>query len=581
MAIVTASVSAGTDECAPGLGNLMVAEARRSALIKAAVHCPSMALSPRQVCDLELLLSGGFAPLKGFLGRADYDSVVQDMRLKNGSLWPIPVTLDVHEPDAERLAGAKMVALRDPTGLLLAMLTVDDLWEPDRSHEARQVLETQDTFHPGVGYLINRAGRYYLGGTVEGIRRPQHYDFNAWRDTPQMLRSHFAARGWKRVVAFQTRNPMHRAHKEITVSAARAIGGHLLIHPAVGVTKPGDIDYFTRVRSYQLIQRRYPDNMAMLSLLPLAMRMGGPREAVWHAIIRKNHGCTHFIVGRDHAGPGQDRQGRPYYREDAARELAEAHASEIGIGIVPFSNMVYASERRRFVAVTEIRQGEKTLTVSGTELRKRLANGSEIPPWFSYPEVLQELRRSFPPRHEQGFVIFLTGFSGSGKSTIAQAVRSKLMEQTMRPVSLFDGDIIRKHLSKGLGFSSEDRSTNVRRIGFVASEVARHRGIAICAAIAPYRSDRQVNRSSISASGGYVEVYVDAPLEVCEERDVKGLYARARAGIIKGFTGIDDAYEEPRDAEVVCYTAKETVAESADKVLACLRDLGYLPPIEE
>ncbi len=557
---------------------LMVDEARRCALIQMAVRSPSLSLRPRQVCDLELLLSGGFAPLDGFMGRAEYDSVVSRMRLKDGTLWPIPITLDIHAPDAERLAGAAMVALRDPTGLLLAMLTMGDLWEPDRDREAQLVYQTQDTYHPGVGYLMNRSGQFYLGGSLEGVQSPKYYDFNRWRDTPRTLQSAFVAQGWKRVVAFQTRNPMHRAHKEITDRAARHVGAHLLIHPAVGVTKPGDIDHFTRVRSYQHIKTRYPANTAMLSLLPLAMRMAGPREAVWHAIIRKNHGCTHFIVGRDHAGPGEDRQGHPYYAGDAAHEMAMAAAREIGIGIVPFRNMVYAPGRRTYIPVTDIEPGEETLTVSGTELRKRLADCAEIPDWFSYPEVLKELRTSHPPRYQQGFVVFLTGLSGSGKSTIAHAVRSNLLELTMRPVSLFDGDVVRKHLGKGLGFSAADRSTNVRRIGFVASEVARHRGIAICAAIAPYRADRDVNRSRIAVSGGYVEVFVDAPLEVCEERDVKGLYARARAGIITGFTGIDDVYEAPENADVVCCTETESIEESMEKVLSCLRDLGYLLP---
>ena len=545
-------------------------------MTSAAVYVPSLALTPRQVCDLELLLSGGFSPLRGFLDRADYDGVVEHMRLEDGTLWPMPVTLDIHEADAERLAGEEIVALRDQTGLLLAVLTAGDLWEPDKEREAAQVFGTTDTDHPAVGYLKNQAGRFYLGGTLEGIQLPPHYDFGTLRQTPRALRAFFVEKGWDRVVAFQTRNPMHRAHKELTDRAARDIGGHLLIHPVVGMTKPGDIDHFTRVRSYQKLIQYYPEGTAMLSLLPLAMRMGGPREAVWHALIRRNYGCTHLVVGRDHAGPGKNRNGQPFYGPYDAQNLVMQLGEEIGIGVVPFRLMVYAPADNAYKPIDEVAEGEEVLAISGTELRQRLGTGEAIPAWFSYPEVLEEIRHTHPPRHRQGIVIFFSGLSGSGKSTIALAVQSKLLELTTRPVTLLDGDVVRKHLSKGLGFSAQDRSTNVRRIGYVAAEIARHRGIAICAPIAPYKADRDVNRSRIAGYGGYLEVFVDAPLEVCEQRDVKGLYAKARAGIIRGFTGIDDPYEAPEDAEVVCHTDREAIEESAGKVLARLRDLGYL-----
>ena len=369
---------------------------------------------------------------------------------------------------------------------------------------------------------------------------------------------------------------MHRAHKELTDRAARDIGGHLLIHPVVGMTKPGDIDHFTRVRSYQELLRHYPEGTAKLSLLPLAMRLGGPREAVWHALVRRNYGCTHLIVGRDHAGPGKDRSGRPYYGPYDAQQLVMGLSDEIGVEVVPFRLVVYVPASKAYKPIDEVSEGEETLTISGTELRRRLGTGEEIPEWFSFPGILDELRRTHPPRNRQGFVLFFSGLSGSGKSTIAIAVQSKLLELATRPVTLLDGDVVRKHLSKGLGFSAGDRSTNVRRIGYVASEIARHGGIAICAPIAPYQADREVNRSRILACGGYVEVFVDAPVEVCEARDVKGLYAKARAGIIKGFTGIDDPYEAPENPDVVCHTDRETIEESAGKVLARLRELGYL-----
>ena len=559
------------------LCDLIVTNARRRELVAEAVRLPSLRLTPRQVCDLELLLCGGFSPLRGFMDRACYEGVVEDMRLTGGALWPIPITLDISQADADRIGGHATIALRDQTGLLLAILQAGDLWRPDKEKEAQSVYGSTSTEHPAVGYLMNQAGEYYLGGALEGIQLPQHYDFQELRRTPAGLRGYFEVQAWERVVAFQTRNPMHRAHKELTDRAARDIGGHLLIHPVVGMTKPGDIDHFTRVRSYKQLLRRYADNSATISLLPLAMRMGGPREAVWHAIIRKNYGCTHLIVGRDHAGPGTDSRGAPFYGPYEAQKLVVEMSEEIGIEVVPFRLMVYAPARDAYKPINEVEAGEETLSVSGTELRRRLAMGDDIPSWFSYPEVLTELRRTHLPRHAQGFAVFFTGLSGSGKSTIANALQSRLLEITTRPVTLLDGDVVRNHLSKGLGFTRKDRSTNVQRIGYVAAEIARHHGIVICAPIAPYTSDRAVNRRRISGGGGYIEVFVNAPLQVCERRDVKGLYAKARAGIIRGFTGIDDPYEAPGYADVVCYTDLESITESTNKVLSKLRALGYLP----
>lgn len=558
------------------LFNLIATEARKAELKKAAVNFPSITLTARQICDLELLLCGGFSPLRGFLNRADYEGVLDEMRLEDGTLWPIPVTLDVSEAVAITVSAATHVTLRSSTGVVLAVLEVGDIWRVDKDREAQSVYGATSLEHPAVAYLANRTGDYYIGGLLEGFQLPRHYDFEELRKTPQQLRDTFAEHGWERIVAFQTRNPMHRAHKELTDLAARDIGGQLLIHPVVGMTKPGDIDHFTRVRSYQRLLRHYPENAATLSLLPLAMRMGGPREAVWHAIIRKNYGCTHLIVGRDHAGPGSDSSGAPFYGPYEAQDLVLEHKDEIGVEIVPFRLMVYAPGKKAYKPIDALKDGEETLSISGTELRRRLATGEEVPEWFSYPDVLAELRKTYPPRDEQGFTLFLTGFSGSGKSTIANAVRVKLLELTSRPVTLLDGDIVRTHLSKGLGFSREDRSANVQRIGYVASEVTRHHGICICAAIAPYHTDRQVNRERISRVGGYLEVFVDAPIEVCEARDVKGLYAKARAGIIKGFTGIDDPYEVPEDAEIVCHSGQESIDESVDAVLSALYAFGYL-----
>jgi len=558
------------------LVNLMAGESRRAEVAEIALRSPSLRLTARQLCVLELLLCGGFSPLTGFLNRADYEHVVRNLRLASGELWPIPVMLEVSAADVARIADHEHVVLRDITGLTLAVMKRGDLWKPDKAKEAAGVFGTVSTAHPAVDYLMNKAGGYYLGGTLEGVSLPRQYDFKRIRHTPQQLRAAFRKRGWHRVVAFQTRNPMHRAHKELTDRAAEAIGGQLLIHPAVGMTKPGDIDHFTRVRSYKRLLRHYPENAAMLSLLPLAMRLGGPREALWHAIIRKNYGCTHLIVGRDHAGPGMAVGNKPLYGPYDAQALVDRYSRELDIEMVPFKLMVYVPGEKAYRSQDELPQGTTTLSLSGTALRRMLVDGDRIPDWFSYADVIDELRHRYPERGHQGFAVFLTGLSGSGKSTIGNALQSRLLELTTRPVTLLDGDVVRTNLSRGLGFSKEDRSVNVQRIGYVASEIVRHRGIVICAPIAPYAQDRSVNRSRIGGYGGYVEVFVDAPLEVCEKRDVKGLYAKARAGVIKGFTGIDDPYEAPDQAEVICRTDQESVEESTEKVLAKLRTLGYL-----
>ncbi len=521
-------------------------------------------------------MTGAFSPLRGFLGQADYDSVVETMRLTDTTLWPMPITLDVTEEFASGLETGQQVALRDSEGVMLAVLTVSDIWTPDKEKEASGVYGTTDPAHPGVDYLINTAHPVYVGGTVEAIQRPVHYDFRSLRLTPAEVRTRFARMGWRKIVAFQTRNPMHRAHVELTRRAATEVGANLLIHPVVGMTKPGDVDHYTRVRAYQAVLGRYPRQTAMLALLPLAMRMGGPREAVWHAIIRKNHGVTHFIVGRDHAGPGTDSNGEPFYGPYDAQELLKKHEDELGVAMVPFKLMVYVEDLDAYMPVDEVPEGMRTLSISGTELRERLASGREIPDWFTYPEVVAELRRTHPPRSKQGFTVFFTGLSGSGKSTVANALLVKLLEIGGRPVTLLDGDIVRKHLSSELGFSKEHRDINIRRIGFVASEITKHRGIAICAPIAPYDSVRKENKALISQYGGYILVYLNTPLEVCEQRDRKGLYAKARAGIIKEFTGISDPYEEPDDADVVIDTTDISPEEAANEIIIELERLGYI-----
>jgi sulfate adenylyltransferase len=558
------------------IADLYAAPEAVGALKQAAAGLPSWDLTRRQLCDLELLMNGGFAPLTGFLGRTDYEAVRDTMRLADGTLWPIPVTLDVSRAFAAAVEPGQEIALRDPEGVILATMRVTDRWEPDKALEAERVFGADDRAHPAVDYLHRLAGPVCLGGRVTGLTRPVHYDFRGRRDTPNELRALFRKLGWRRVVAFQTRNPLHRAHQELTFRAARETQANLLIHPVVGMTKPGDVDHFTRVRCYEAVLDQYPAATTTLSLLNLAMRMAGPREALWHGIIRRNHGCTHMIVGRDHAGPGRNSAGRDFYDPYAAQTLFAAHQDEIGVEMVPFRHMVYVRERAQYVPSDEVHANETVLDISGTELRRRLNEGLDIPDWFSFPDVVRELRRTRPARSQQGFTVFFTGLSGSGKSTIANALMVKLMEMGGRPVTLLDGDIVRKHLSQELGFSKEHRDINIRRIGYVASEITKNRGIAICAPIAPYADTRRAVREMVEEHGAFVEVHVATRIEECERRDRKGLYALARAGKIKEFTGISDPYEEPETPELRLDTEGVEVDSCAHQVLLTLESLGLI-----
>ena len=533
-------------------------------------------LTPRQICDLELLMNGGFNPLKGFLSEADYNSVVETMRLEDGSLWPMPITLDMGEAFAEKLNIGQDIALRDQEGVILATMTVTDRWMPDKAKEAKLVFGADDLAHPAVNYLHNTAGAVYLGGPVVGIQQPIHYDFRARRDTPNELRAYFRKLGWRKVVAFQTRNPLHRAHQELTFRAAKEAQANLMIHPVVGMTKPGDIDHFTRVRCYEAVLDKYPAATTTMSLLNLAMRMAGPREAVWHGLIRKNHGCTHFIVGRDHAGPGKNSAGEEFYGPYDAQDLFRTYQEEMGIEMMDFKHMVYVQERAQYEPADEIEEGVTVLNISGTELRRRLSEGLEIPEWFSFPEVVAELRKTRPPRSKQGFTVFFTGFSGSGKSTIANALMVKLMEMGGRPVTLLDGDIVRKNLSSELGFSKEHRDLNIRRIGYVASEITKNGGIAICAPIAPYASTRRAVREDVEQFGAFAEVHVATSIEECERRDRKGLYKLAREGKIKEFTGISDPYDVPENPELRVETENVDVDHCAHQVLLKLESMGLI-----
>lgn len=533
-------------------------------------------VTARQRCDLELLLVGGFNPLSGFLSREDYDSVLSSNRLSTGQLWPMPITLDVHDEFAKQVIPGEEIMLCDSDNSLIATMLITDKWRPNKALEAWAIYGTEDQTHPGVDYTLNQSYSWYLGGPVTLLYPPKHYDFNELRYTPQQLKEHFQALNVQKIVAFQTRNPLHRAHMELTLRAAQQHDAHLLIHPVVGLTKIGDIDYFTRVRCYQKIIPYYPKGTATLSLLPLAMRMAGPKEALWHALIRKNYGCTHFIVGRDHAGPGKNAQGQNFYDDYAAQELAIHYQDELGIQVVPFAEMVYVKERNHYCPINEVQNHETALTISGTELRDALVTQSPIPEWFSFPDVVDELRQSYPPKHEQGMTLFFTGLPSSGKTTLAQALMARLHSYGKKTVSLLDGDVVRRHLAGELGFSKEDRDLNIHRIGFVAAEITKMRGIALCAAIAPYEEARVKNRQLISQYGHYIEIYVATSLAVCENRDVKKLYEKVRKGEISGLTGVDDPYERPKDAEIVLNTEHHSVAESVDIIIDFLQKQGYL-----
>jgi sulfate adenylyltransferase len=556
--------------------NLIVDSERANDLRKLSRNLQSITLNSRQLSDLELLMNGAFSPLRGFMTGDDYISVRDTMRLRDGTLWPIPVCLDISEEQSRQLSVGQSVALRDAEGFMVAILTIEDIWAADKSLEAERVYGTRDMSHPGVEYLFNNTGTHYAGGAIEGIQFPLHFAFRRYRHTPLEIRSLYRKLGWRRIVGFHTRHPLHRAQFEMTLRAMALAGANLLLHPVVGRVRPGDIDTYTRIRCYTAISEKYPPNMMLLSLLPLSMRMSGPREALFHAIIRKNYGCTHFIIGRNHASPGSRSDGQPFYDDHAVKELVKSFGDEIGISIIAFDEMVYVPEEDAHIPLSEVPEGMAVRSLSDDEFHKKLREGKRLPEWFTFPQVAQVLQKAYPPRHKQGVTIFCTGLSGAGKSTIAQILYSRFLEMGGRPVTLLDGDIVRLNLSNELGFSKEHRDINVRRIGFVASEITKNRGIAICAPIAPYSETRRQIRRLIENYGGFVEVYVATPLEVCEGRDRKGLYAKARAGLLKGFTGVDDPYQAPESPEVFIDTTDMTPDEAAQEVLLYLERAGYI-----
>jgi len=557
--------------------SLLVHFRRVEALRQEALELESIDLSARQLCDLELLLNRGFYPLNGYLRREDYESVLENMRLADGTVWPIPICLDVTEKVASSLQPGDRVALNDTEGFLLAILTVEDIWQPDKKKEALAVLGCDDPKkHAGVRQLYELVGGWYLGGRVEGVSLPIHYDFQHLRLSPSETVRRFTMNGWRRVLGFHTDEYLHCAHREMVISAAREVGAAIFLQPVADLTHPGNLEHYTQVRCYQAFTEKFPANMIMLGLTPFSSRKAGPREALWQAIVRKNFGCSHFMVADDHADPliGVNGDDHRFYPRGAAQELVAQYAPETGIEMVPQKNMGYHHELKKYV---EVLQGDDDVaTISSKELHRKLVMGEEIPEWFSYPEIVEQLRVSFPPRSKQGFTVFMTGLSGSGKSTIAKVLMVKFLEMSDRPVTLLDGDIVRKNLSSELNFSKEHRNLNVTRIGFVASEITKNGGIALCAPIAPYDESRQANRELISGYGGYIEVHVATPLEICEQRDRKGLYAKARSGKVKGVTGVSDPYESPANPELTIDTSSCTPMEAVQEILLYLEEQGYL-----
>lgn len=556
--------------------NLLVEDERRALLEEVALELPDIVLNDRQLCDFELIATGVFSPLEGFMTRGDYESVLDRMRLQNGLLWPIPVCLDIGETQARSLEAGQSVALRDHEGFLLAVMHIEDIWPVDREKEALKVLRTMDANHPSVRYLLANSGDYYLGGGLEVLNLPIHPDFKQLRLMPEELRSTFTKLGWHRVVGFETRNPLHRPQFEMTLRAMRKARANLLILPIAGQSRPDDFDHYTRVRCLRRMTHRYPPDSFIINLLPLAMRMAGPREALLHLILARNYGCTHFIVGRDHASPGLDSRGKPYYGIGEGRMLAEEYSGEVGVKVIPFEELVYLPFEDEYRFSDQVDKESQVISLSGSDIRDRIRRGRQIPEWATFPEVVEELLKAYPPPGKQGFTVFLTGLSGAGKSTIAKVLYSRFLEVGDRPVTLLDGDIVRRNLSSELGFSKEHRDINVRRIGFVASEITKNHGIAICAPIAPYAETRNEIRAMIAAYGGFIEVHVATPIEECEKRDRKGMYAKARAGLVKGFTGVDDPYEAPESPEVRVDTTDLTPGEAAQEILLFLGQKGYI-----
>ncbi len=558
------------------LVNLVVEGKEREELLARAGKLPSIKITMRNMCDLELIATGGFSPLTTFMGKADYDRVLKEMRLADGTLFPLPITLTA-DPKELPTVGEEL-ALRSANFDLIAVITLDEVYHWDAETEATLAYGSNDSKHPMVSEM-QRWNKVCISGPMKVVNLPKYYDFVNLRHTPAQVREMLEKMGHDNVVAFQTRNPLHRIHEELTKRAAAEVKGSLIVHPVVGMTKPGDVDHYTRVRTYKaLVENYYDKKDTMLSLLPLAMRMAGPKEALLHAISRRNHGANHFIVGRDHAGPGNDSSGKPFYGPYDAQEIMKQYEAELGVKMVPFEMLVYLPDEARYVEEKDVPKGAKVANISGTQVRDDyLAKGKLLPEWFTRPETAEILREMYPPRHKQGFCIWFTGLSGSGKSATTEVLTTLLLERG-REIAILDGDVVRTHLSKGLGFSKEDRDTNIIRIGFVAGEIVHASGAVICAAISPYRATRAEAHKMVGEN--FIEVYMDTPVEICEQRDVKGLYAKARQAMIDGkpmgFTGVDNPYEQPIEPAITLKGFGASAEENARIVISYLEEQGYI-----
>lgn len=577
------------------LVNLLLDEADVVRIKVASESYQAITLTQRQQCDLELLVTGALSPLTGFMNQQDYESVIENATLANGTVWPIPYYLDITSTQAENINIGDKIALRDVEGFMPAIITVESKWLPDKNIEAQKVYGTNDVEHPGVDYLLNATGEVYIGGKVDAVQLPFHYDFEALRFTPAELRQHFDKLGWRSIVAFHTSKPMHAVHYEMTIRASKQANAHILIHPVVGMAKPGDLHYYARVQCYEAILKQYPKSLVSLALIPMAMRMAGPREALMNAIIRQNYGCTHYIVGTEHAGPPNVRDsGKRFYLTGESQQYVKRYQKDIDIEIITIDELCYDEDKGRFITRTDdiSRDGrsiarsqeggaiKQALCSSESFSNKRIVNSlikqEDIPAWVTYPDVLKALKQSYPPRSQQGLTLFFTGFSGSGKSTLARIIYAKFIEDGKRPVTLLDGDVVRLNLSSELGFSRKDRNTNVRRIGYVASEITKNRGIAICAPIAPYSEIRREVRKKIEEYGCFIEIHVSTSIEECESRDRKGLYAKARKGIIPEFTGISDPYDVPENPEIKVDTTGLSPMQAAQDIYLYLIREGYI-----
>lgn len=555
------------------LVDLIVPEDERDELKAIATHLPSIQISERSACDLQLLACGAFSPLDRFVGKADHQRILDEMRLDNGSIFPIPITLPIDANTNVQLD--REIAIRDARNELLGIITAEEIYEWDADEVSQKVFGTTDPRHPLIAEM-DRWGRFNLSGRLRVFPIARHRDFPDLRLTPLQVRARLNQLGYRNVVAFQTRNPLHRAHEEMTRRAIAQVEGALLLHPVVGLTKPGDVNSHTRVRTYKVLAERYYDaKRILLALLPVAMRLAGPREALWHALIRRNYGANHLIVGRDHASPGNDSKGGPFYGPYEAQKLLAEFSQELGVGVIPFSELVYHPDSNSYVEASAAESGAHVMTLSGTQVREEyLAQGRELPEWFTHPEVARILLEAYPPRHRQGLCIWFTGLSGAGKSTTAEILTELLLELGRR-VTVLDGDVVRTHLSRGLGFSKDDRDTNIRRIGFVAAEIVRHGGVAVCAAISPYRATRNEVRNMVGVDQ-FIEVFVDTPMAVCVQRDPKGIYARTRRGEIENLTGFDDPYEPPEQAEFVLDTVRKSAEQNAQSILSDLVERGFV-----